>query len=294
LFVLTRADQKAWSLRMINRRRALGFLALTGIIPSRVFAQAALPRIEIRDSLAKRFAEDGTVGVFAAYDSGSNSIVTSDAPRSKQAILPASTFKIPNSIIALETGVVTDPDKDVFKWDGVARNFPDWNRDHTLRTAIAASAVPVYQEVARRIGADRMKTFVDKLDYGNRDIGGAPIDYFWLTGNLRVSALQQIGFLDRLRRGVLPISKRSQDLTRDILPVTKVGDSVIRAKSGLIGVDDKSPAGGVSATVGWLVGWVEKGSTQTVFGLNLDIREPRHIASRVKLTQQLLADVGAS
>jgi beta-lactamase class D len=167
-----------------------------------VFAQAALPRIEIRDSLAKRFAEDGTVGVFAAYDSGSNSIVTSDAPRSKQAILPASTFKIPNSIIALETGVVTDPDKDVFKWDGVARNFPDWNRDHTLRTAIAASAVPVYQEVARRIGADRIKTFVDKLDYGNRDIGGAPIDYFWLTGNLRVSALQQIGFLDRLRRGV--------------------------------------------------------------------------------------------
>jgi beta-lactamase class D len=162
-----------------------------------------------------------------------------------------------------------------------------------LRSAIAASAVPVYQEIARRIGADRMRMYVDKLDYGNRDIGGSPIDYFWLRGNLRISPLQQIEFLDRLRRAVLPVSKRSQDLVRDILPVTKVGDSVIRAKSGLIGVDDKSPAGGVSATVGWLVGWAEKGSTQTVFALNLDIREPRHIASRMKLAQQLLSDVQA-
>jgi beta-lactamase class D len=106
-----------------------------------------------------------------------------------------------------------------------------------------------------RVGFDRMKTFVDKLEYGNRDIGGTPIDYFWLSGNLRISPLQQIGFLDGLRRGVLPVSKRSQDLVRDILPVTNALDSVIRAKSGLIGVDDKSPAGGVSATVGWLVAY---------------------------------------
>jgi beta-lactamase class D len=58
-----------------------------------------------------------------------------------------------------------------------------------------------------RVGFDRMKTFVDKLEYGNRDIGGAPIDYLWLSGNLRISPLQQIGFLDGLRRGVLPVSK---------------------------------------------------------------------------------------
>jgi len=76
---------------------------------------------------------------------------------------------------------------------------------------------------------------------------------------LRVSPLRQIEFIDRLRRGVLPVSQRTQDLVRDILPVTKVGNSVIRSKSGLIGVDDKSPAGGVSATVGWLVGWVARG-----------------------------------
>jgi beta-lactamase class D len=252
---------------MISRRRALGIFTATSMMPSRVFADTTLPRMEIRESLASRFADDGTEGTFAAYDVSGNSLVASDARRSVREVLPASTFKIPNSIIALETGAVADPDKDVFKWDGVVRNFPDWNRDHTLRSAIAASAVPVYQEIARRIGADRMKAFVDKLDYGNRDIGGTPIDYFWLSGNLRISPLQQIELLDRLRRGVLPISERSQNLTREILPVTKVASAIIRAKSGLIGVDDKSPAGGVSATVGWLVGWAEKGSTQTIFAL---------------------------
>ena len=81
--------------------------------------------------------------------------------------------------------MVGDPDKDVFKWDGVTRSIEAWNKDHTLRSAIAVSAVPVYQEIARRIGAERMQKYVDLFDYGNRDIGGG-IDQFWLTGNLRI------------------------------------------------------------------------------------------------------------
>jgi beta-lactamase class D len=91
--------------------------------------------------------------------------------------------------------------------------------------------VPVYQEIARRIGAERMQKYLDLFEYGNRDIGGG-IDQFWLTGKLRIDPVQQIDFVDRLRRGVLPVSKRSQELVRDILPVTKVGDATIRAKSG--------------------------------------------------------------
>ena len=98
-----------------------------------------------------------------------------------------------------------------------------------------------------------MQKYLDLLEYGNRDIGGG-IDQFWLTGNLRIDPMQQVDFVDRLRRGVLPVSKRSQDLVRDILPVTKVGDAVIRAKSGLLGAELGKPS------LGWMVGWVEKGS----------------------------------
>jgi beta-lactamase class D len=271
---------------MINRRHALGLLAAAGILPSRGFAHVATQRTEFRADLAKRFADVGSVGTFVGYKIDDYLIVASDAERSGEAKLPASTFKIPNSVIALETGVVGDPDTDVFKWDGVVRAIEAWNRDHTMRTAIAASAVPVYQEIARRIGAERMQNYLDQFDYGNRDIGGG-IDQFWLTGNLRIDPIQQIDFVDRLRRGVLPVSKRSQDLVRDILPVTKVGDSVIRAKSGLLGAELGKPS------LGWMVGWAEKGSAQTVFALNMDCLEPRHIADRMTITQQCLGDIGA-
>jgi beta-lactamase class D len=271
---------------VIARRHALGLLAAASILPSRSFANVAYQKSVIREDLAKHFSDAGTSGTFVGYLIDDYTVVASDKDRSGEAKLPASTFKIPNSLIALETGVVEDPDKDVFKWDGVKRSIEAWNKDHTMRTAIAASVVPVYQEIARRIGEGRMQKYVDLLEYGNRNIGGG-IDQFWLTGDLRIDPVQQVDFVDRLRRGVLPISKRSQDLVRDILPVTKVGDSVIHAKSGLLGAEVGKPS------LGWMVGWAEKGSAQTVFALNMDCREPRHIADRMTLTQACLRDIGA-
>ncbi|AMA58763.1 MULTISPECIES: class D beta-lactamase [unclassified Bradyrhizobium] len=271
---------------MLTRRSTLGLLAAATILPSRAFAHVAPPRNEIRDSLAKRFTDLGTSGTFVGYKVEDYLIVASDKERSGEGKLPASTFKIPNSLIALETGVVTDPDKDVFAWDGVKRPIEAWNKDHTLRSAIAVSAVPVYQEIARRIGQERMQKYVDEFDYGNHDIGGG-IDQFWLTGNLRIDPVEQIDFVDRLRRRALPISKRSQDLVCDILPVTKVGESIIRAKSGLLGAERGEPS------LGWMVGWAEKGEAHTVFALNMDCKEPRLISERMPLTQACLTEIGA-
>ncbi|MDU6750589.1 MAG: class D beta-lactamase, partial [Bradyrhizobium sp.] len=114
---------------------------------------------------------------------------------------------------------------------------------------------------------------------------GGGIDQFWLTGALRIDPVEQVDFIDRLRRGALPVSKRSQDLTRDIIPVTKVGDAVIHAKSGLLGKEQGS--------LGWMVGWVEKGDQPTVFALNMDCPEPRHVEARMTLTQACLKDIGA-
>jgi len=277
---------------MIDRRHSLGFIAAAALVPSRAFSEST-PVRELRENLLGYFAAEGTAGTFAALRTGDDRFIVSDDIRTKAAILPASTFKIPNSIIALETGVVADPDKDVFKWDGVTREIKEWNGDHTLRSAIAVSAVPVYQEIARRIGAERMKKYLDAFGYGNADIGGG-LDRFWLTGDLRISPMQQVLFLERLRRNALPVSKRAQDLTRDILPVTRVGDSIIRAKTGLIGIDDRNASvSGVRSRIGWLVGFAEKGNARTVFALNLDVREPKHSASRMSIAQRCLGDIGA-
>lgn len=271
---------------VIHRRHALGLLAATPFVPVRALANVSYQRSEFRDDLSRRFFDLGTTGTFAAYKVDDYLIIASDKVRSGEGKLPASTFKVPNSIIALETGVVEDPDRDVFKWDGVTRSIAAWNKDHTLRSAIAASAVPVYQEIARRIGPERMQKYVDLFEYGNRDIGGG-IDQFWLTGNLRIDPVEQIDFLDRLRRGVLPVGKRSQELTREILPVTKVGDATIRAKSGLLGAEQGKPS------LGWMVGWAEKGSHETVFAMNMDCKTPEHIAARMSVVQQCLTDIVA-
>jgi beta-lactamase class D len=274
---------------VLSRRHVLSLAA--AIVPIRAFADI-VPRYEVRKSLQKHLADEGTVGAFAAFRVDDQQLIASDNSRARDPVLPASTFKIPNSVIALETGIVADPDKDVFKWDGVTRSIADWNKDHTLRTAIAVSAVPVYQEIARRIGNERMQKYVDAFEYGNGDIGGG-IDRFWLTGGLRISPLQQIAFVDKLRRGALPVSKRAQELTRDILPVTKAGDSIIRAKTGLTGVTDTTMTDGAKTSVGWLVGWAEKGSAQTVFALNMDMRDQALSPRRMAIAQKCLNDFGA-
>src|SRR6476620_4067477 len=282
----SKASSTSSDTTVINRRHALGLLAATSLLPARSLANVSYQRSEFRDDLSRRFFALGTTGTFVGYKVDDYLIIASDKVRSGEGQLPASTFKIPNSIIALETGVVEDPDKDVFKWDGVTRSIEAWNKDHTLRSAIAVSAVPVYQEIARRIGAERMQKYVDLFDYGNRDIGGG-IDQFWLTGNLRIDPVQQIDFVDRLRRGVLPVSKRSQELTRDILPVTKVGDATIRAKSGLLGAEQGKPS------LGWLVGGTRTGSTTTVFAMNMERNAQSHIAARMTVVQQRLTDIVA-
>ena len=114
---------------MIHRRHALGFLAAASLLPARGLAKVSDQRSEIRSDLARRFFDAGTVGTFVGYKVDDYLIIASDRDRSSQPQLPASTFKIANSLIALETGVVGDPDKDVFKWDGVTRSIEGWNRD---------------------------------------------------------------------------------------------------------------------------------------------------------------------
>lgn len=271
---------------MIHRRHAMMLLSAFASMPRVAFAEVTPPGTSVVPSLAQHFTDVGTEGTFAGYLVDQARILVSDDKRSGEGKLPASTFKVANSLVALDTGVVRDPDVDVFKWDGVTRPIAAWNKDHTLRSAIAASAVPVYQEIARRIGPQRMQAYLDKFGYGNRNIGGG-IDQFWLTGDLRISPIGQIDFLDKLRRGVLPVSKTVQASVRDIMPVVTFGETKIRSKTGLLGAEIGKPS------LGWLVGWTEKNGGQCVFALNLDVRNPSHTAARETIARKCLAEIGA-
>ena len=249
-------------------------------------AHAQLPerQVVMRDDLQKAFKDIGTDGTFVMLDMKKNRITVVNGERHTRGYLPASTFKIANALIALETGVVQDADNPVFKWDGVKREFDTWNKDQTLRTAFRVSAVWVYQEIARQITDTRMRVYVSQFGYGNRDIGGDE-DSFWLDGKLRISALQEIEFLERFYIGKLPVHPKNVEIVKDIMFLEKAGAATLRGKTGWI------PSG--ENKIGWFVGWVERGDDTYIFALNLDPNEEKHIAARIPIAKALLTQLGA-
>lgn len=152
----------------------------------------------------RHFRDLGVEGSIMIYDSNRDRVFQHNPQRNTTAFLPASTFKILNSLIALETGVISD-EIDVLTWDGIPRKFPEWNRDLNMREAIKLSAIWFYQVLARRIGHDRMQQWVTQVGYGNQKIGNNnDIDKFWLQGALRITPQEQIQFLSRLYKNDLP------------------------------------------------------------------------------------------
>lgn len=148
------------------------------------------------------------------YDPQTDKYVFYNPNQFEQTFSPASTYKICNSLIGLETGVIKD-ENFVIPWDSVTRQNPNWNSDHDLKTAFKNSTVWYYQELARRVGRQQMKYWLDKANYGNADTSGG-IDKFWLTGGLRISPKQQIDFLKRLHDNKLPFSQRSVDIVKKL------------------------------------------------------------------------------
>jgi len=202
----------------------------------------------------------GFGGGFLLYDKNADTFTVFRPEECRKRLSPASTFKILNSLIGLESGVIRD-EHFVIPWDSVHRDAESWNRDHDLASAIANSVVPYYQELARRVGRARMSAYIDSTGYGNNDASG-PIDRFWLGGTLLISAEEQVGFLRRLHDGSLPFSSRSMDIVREILVLERTGTYVLRGKTGF--VEDRS-----GVAVGWFVGYVEKAGNVYFFALNM-------------------------
>lgn len=157
-------------------------------------------------------------------------------PESAAPTAPCSTFEIPNSVIGLETGVLADAST-LFRWDGQRREVAAWNRDHDLRSAIRDSVVWYYQELARRVGSERMRQWLGMLRYGNQDISGG-LDHFWLGSSLRISPDEQVAFLERLLTERLPVSPRTLAIVKEILvqePPAPTAGLVYRGRTAELG-----------------------------------------------------------
>lgn len=233
--------------------------------------------------IGELFKNAGVNGTFVLYDAGTRRYIGHDEARARKRFVPASTFKIPNSLIGLWTGVVHTVDE-VIPYTGPPQPFiPAWKKDMALREAIALSNVPIYQELARRIGLERMRDQVASLDYGNREIGTA-VDTFWLQGPLEIGAVEQVRFLARLAQDALPVSPAIQKSVREIVLLERGPGWELYGKTGWV----NAPGPGV----GWWVGWVQKDGPVAAFALNMDMVQAADGPKRVVLGRACLQALG--
>ena len=193
--------------------------------------------------------------------------------RASELFSPASTFKIPNSLIALNEGVVTKDS--LIIWDKKTREYESWNKDQTLLTAFKSSCVWCYQEFASKIGVEKYEKYLKSLDYGNKNIGNE-ITRFWLDESLKITTFEQIKFLKRFYTNDLPFKIEDMNTLKEIMIDEKNEDYTIRAKTGWEG------------KYGWYVGFIETKEDVWFFSTNIDTKSKDDLPKRKEITLEAL------
>ncbi len=198
-------------------------------------------------------------GSILLYDFQKERYYSNDLVWAKKEFSPASTFKIPNTIIGIETGVIGDTT--IFKWDGQKRRMVDWEADLSLKDAFQKSCVPCYQDVARRIGYAEMKRFLGRFGYGAMEFTEETLDKFWLEGNSKISQYQQVDFLERFYHDGLGISEKTTEMVKEIMLIEKTKSYALYGKTGWGFVNNIDN--------GWFVGFLVSGSNEYFFATNI-------------------------
>ena len=242
-------------------------------------------KIQNRNDLKIFFDNYGVKGSFLLYNLKKDSYTVYNIDRCRKRFLPASTFKIFNSLVGIETGIIPDSNF-IFYWDSTRYQVNNWNQDLILRKAFQYSCVPCYQALARKIGTERMKFYIDKEHYGNEVLTG-PIDYFWLNATLKISQFEQIEFLKKLYNEELGFSSKAMQVVKHIMLVEDKPDYKLRAKTGW-GIDKDD------LNIGWYVGYLEKDNNVYFFVTNIESDNPgkNFGNARIEITKSILRILG--
>ena len=225
-------------------------------------AETAMAAMDtVRTDWGRFFEEQQAQGTIVVYTPATGQTQRYNPDRADERFSPASSFKVYNSLVALETGVVPNVDT-MYTWDGVERGGA-WDQDHSLRMGMRNSTVWLYQELAREIGRDQYDATFAREPYGNNALGEA-VDAFWLGEPLAISANEQVAYLDRLRQGTLAFRPEVQADVREIMTLEATDAYTLYGKTGWTWTrDDRSDE------IGWLVGWIERDGAAHVYALNV-------------------------
>lgn len=242
-------------------KKLLVLFSLMVFFQSILITGVSASEVVIRDDFGKHF--HGFTGTFAMYDPSQDMYTIYNQEQAQKRLSPCSTFKIFNSLIGLETGVLDSEDVyTLIKWDGKEHDFPNWNRDHTLASATQESVVWYFQELAARIGQERMQDYLSKIGYGNQDISGG-LTTFWLRSSLKISALEQVDLLTKLYNSQLPFSANARSTVLKNITLSDTNGVKLLGKTGSGLQDGKW-------ILGWFVGYIENQGKLYVVATNIE------------------------
>lgn len=242
----------------MKKTRLLYYLSAVALILA-LFSPAYAARQNIKPIDMSKFFGGHKNSAFVLYNRSTGVYYVYGQELARKRFSPCSTFKIPNSLIGLETGVIKD-ENHVIEWDGKEGRLKSWNRDHSLATAIKNSVVWYYKALAGMVGEKRMKSFVEKCGYGNMDISGG-LDSFWLhgpSGTLKISAFEQVEFLNKFLDGALPFSKRNIGIVKKMIELQAGSGYTLSGKTG-------SGTENGRHVCGWFVGFAATRKADYVF-----------------------------
>jgi beta-lactamase class D len=248
--------------------------------------------VEEDKSLGRYFTENKVVGCFGLYNNATNEFTFYNKKRfTDSSYLPASTFKIVNSLIGLQTGVIIN-DSMIIKWDGVKRNVEAWNQDLSMYQAFRISAVPYFQEVARRIGKERMEYWMDTVNYGAGPKDTVfriktAIDTFWLDNSLKITPDEELGLVKMLYFDQLPFFKTYQETVKKAMLFENETTYRLAYKTGWGRKENGDH-------LAWIVGWVEENNHPYFFVLNFETADVNADIPtiRMKILKGILTQLG--
>ena len=242
--------------------------------------------VRVDKGLEKFFVENKVQGCFALMDNGTGEFTVHNLSRFRDsAYLPASTFKIVNSLIGLQTGKIVN-DSMIVKWDGVKRWIPQWNQDLSMYRAFRYSSLYYYQEIARRIGINDMQRYLDSMKYGTQKIN-SDIDSFWIDNSLKIKPDEQLGMVKMLYFDQLPFFRAYQETVKKAMLWENNSNYRLGYKTGWGRRENRNH-------IGWVVGWVEENNHPYFFVLNIESADPNFdmVTVRKKMLKDILAYLG--
>jgi len=253
--------------------------------------EEALVEFGIRASFTQLLKDCPEAGSIVVYDYQNKLWTLSDSVNTKKETLPASTFKIINFLIALETEVIKD-ENDIVKWtndyDTIKYGHrPDIYRDMTIEEAFKVSAGWVFIELAKKIGKDKYRKYLTESNYGNLNLTQEDFD-FWNFGKFGISPINQVEFLKNLYEENLPFSKRNIQLVKSIMINEQNENYILRAKTGWTRESRMN--------TGWWVGYIENEKGTYFFATRLlrdrSLDSGNFGSCRKEITKKVLKELG--